>query len=408
MFPEHDKRDTLSSDAELQLIEVVGLVLASEVHASTVLGQPVNTDELREVQRSMLVGVIARLTTRLQQVLSASVPLGDSVLVAHYIHCFTSISKKFPSRSRVEVAPAFLRVCDLVGSVLTAMSAVEIVRQKCTAFLHRMITLLGPLLIPALGSLVPTLVHACSVSDADTVVQLCNQSMLEFGPRFLTVIEVVAFPLLDHLISFCAQMTNNNGGELLPPHVEVEYVRLVKLYSSFVLYLFSTDSFIILLTNTHQAQLSSVFNYLLQCLRNPTFVANKESRLAITRAVLAVFTEVTRKWKTSSSGQGFDDLNTIVIVKELVPFLLVSCVNGAYSIQDAQTIGVFADVGALLWTLSDARGAQALSFYLQSEVLDKAGWSTQRTHALVALLLGEPKAINIFKDDFKLIFKLHL
>jgi hypothetical protein len=125
-----------------------------------------------------------------------------------------------------------------------------------------------------------------------------------------------------------------------------------------------------------------------------------ESRVVLMRAAVGVLYEICKAWTDDDSEQ-VQQLINAVIIDDVLPHSLKSCVDGTLNAKDAQTLGLYADIGGLLWAVSVRKGVDATVQFLLSSA-SRLGWTLDRMQLLCTCLVGKP-SLTAFREEFKKI-----
>ena len=244
----------------------------------------------------------------------------------------------------------------------------------------------------ALSFALPILIQNVDVSDVEQVVQLFNLMLSELGEESLAVSQTIVFTLLDKLEVLAATI----AGEIIAPHIEVERLGIRKLYIAITYHIFSTGSKMALFCDRNVGRASEVYHKIAAYSKDAPF--SNETKIVLLRSSLGVLLEMCKAWQDGDAPL-VQQLNTTVLLNDVIPFLLQAPLDGALNVKDAQTQAVLADFGSLLWTLRDRMHAERFSAYLFN-VIQRSGWMNKGADALTSLLTSN-LPITAYRDEFK-------
>ena len=281
--------------------------------------------------------------------------------------------------------------------MLMTVVCMQAVRAKSVVFLHRMLTMLGVGSLNALSFALPILVQSSDVGDIEQVVQLFNLMLTDLGETCLSVSQSFLFILLDKL----EYLTISVAGETIAPHVEVECLGVRKLYISVIYHVFSTGSKMALFCDQNVRRVPEVYHKIAAYSKDAPF--SNETKIALLRSSLGVWLEVCKAWKDSDSPL-VQQLNTTVLLNDILPFLLRAPLDGSLNAKDAQTQTVLADLGGLLWTVRERMGAEVFSNYIFN-ILQCAGWTNRDSAETLNSLLTSNINFTAFREEFKKVIR---
>lgn len=280
------------------------------------------------------------------------------------------------------------------------MHCEQAVRAKVVVFLHRMLTMLGIGSLSAFSFALSILIQCSDVGDVEQVVQLFNLMLTELGEGCLSVSQSSLFTLLDKLEFLAA----SNSDETVAPHVEVERSSARKLYISVIYHTFSTGSTMALFGDQNVRRASEVYLKIAAYSKDAPF--SNETKIALLRSSLGVWLEICKAWRDSDAPP-VQQLNTTLLLNDVVPFLLQAPLDGSLNVKDAQTQAVLADLGGLLWTIRERMGAEVFSTYLFN-AFQRTGWmSRSNVDALISLLTSNVN-LTAYREEFKKVVRANL
>lgn len=255
-----------------------------------------------------------------------------------------------------------------------------------------MLTMFGVDALQGFSFALPVLIEESVVGDVEQVVQLFNLMLSELGTSSLSISQAFLFALLDKLESLAEPIP----GEMTAPHTEVERKGIRKLYISIVHHIFSTGSKITLFCDQNRHRAADVYCKLASYTKDIPF--STETKIVLLRSAIGVFQEICKTW-TDSEMPFAQQLNTAVVLNDVIPFLINAPVDGSLSVKDAQTQAVIAELGSLLWILKEKMGDDAFVAYL-APVLQRTAWTSSGAEALISQLRSN-LPMTTYREEFK-------
>lgn len=183
-----------------------------------------NWQAAAQQQQVVLQQTAAHLVGQLQEVLRS--PHMDryaeqlAAVAAHKISCLASLSKGHvysltagAGAGQVS-ADVFLHVTAVVAEASELLSIFASMRAKVFVFLHRMVSVLGPHLLPPLLGIATRLLQHSDGSDVEELVKVLNNVMLQHRAQTVTVIAPLLRPILSKISLLAAnfEMELSMGG----------------------------------------------------------------------------------------------------------------------------------------------------------------------------------------------------
>ena len=466
----------LTESAELHLLEAIGLITSSTYcywvgdgsddklnDEAAILAKCQLKEaeaQVQKRQRQQTLEEVARLISGHIHSLLAHPQLSSytdqiAALVAHKISCLSSLAKGHNYKSRAkhpdtafDAAVAFESASSAVVAAVHSIGHIAAVRGKCIIFHHRMIVCMGLRSLETLGHSVPLLIShsdsrnaSCNRETSSTIIseggneevlQLLNQSMLEFQDGAVQLIELCLTPALKKCWSLSTELENTAHvpfsqipsdpqqkvdasdlrvkTEVEAPHFQAERISLQKQSLVFLQHITTQQCDQALYSDRNSPILTAIFDdELLVGLQGGRGRISKQGGVPLRKAATSALTGLVKSWLSKPTPHPIPSSLSAALwsfLKEkAIPTILRSCTDGtSLDLKDANSLAFLVDVGTFFWTLSTPNcHPEELRSYL-SEALPALGWSHGASSALQNML-SAPSPLGTFKESFKKFMK---
>lgn len=183
--------------------------------------------------------------------------------LAMSLSAIAQLSKGWQSNPPIEVQTVLAAAVDICQSVLNALSASPIVRNRTAVLLQRMILCLGAGILPAMPSFFELLLSRCTLlEDVLDISQLMNQLSHKFKEKAGPVIDLSIVPFLHRVLAI--QLTNTRGSDCSvddspPPHLMIEQLSIRKHAFSTLQHITTNNMSAVLYSDKNISSLGDIF-----------------------------------------------------------------------------------------------------------------------------------------------------
>lgn len=432
----------LNDGAELYLLEAIGIM-------TSVLCHPPNP-ALKEQQRSLYSEMISHLRKQVHAICSHpdrnQYEAEFAVVLAHKASSFAALAKGHTTRSQPENVDILLDTANDLAAAINLFANHSAVRARGVIFMHRMIASVGSGILGPVQTILPNLVSAAEAKDTDIVVQLLNQCMIEFTDQILDVIDAAFASIFEKYKVLYSSMEQNYlvaqqsddtnaGGSYDGPQFDTERISMMKQFLLFVQHIVHYDcqSALTISQRGNMSFIQPLLQIITASLKgkiSSEFATQAQwedvsitSGIPLRKCGVCILTDLVKEWSTGATGIGPSSLARGAVPTELsqafvsllfdefLPCCLVICLHQtspqSLDLKDAQTLSLVQDVGVLLWTIANVRGAEEITSYLEQYASQSLGWPEDLTSRVV-YDLRQGDHLGTFKDNFKKVIKLQM
>lgn len=329
------------------------------------------------------------------------------------------------------------------------------VRDRGVVYFHRMLQVLGMKILGHVRDSYMCFITNADASDIETVVQLGNSLMVEFGSNATNFVDEVFAPTLDRIgylysdegtaASTAAAMAaqanvdrqNMNGESIVQaplPSLESTRIMLQRQYLGFLQHIASYNCHAALTSARNMGRLDNVFTSVIQGLNGGGDGISAQGGIPLRRAAISFLSELMKEWVISeeSEGQGTTiDIKTAsgapsgkpvlpppppqvsaaltsLLFETVLPQALTVCTGGTGLDMrgDVQSQGILVDTGVLISVLVGKRPRDTLE-YFRRVLLPGLGWHVNAVTPMLALL-DTKVPVGTFKESFKKLIRQNL
>ncbi len=428
------KRGPLSLDAELHLLEAIGIITSCNTSGYSNIS---DIEQEKEMQRLLVGEVVNALVSHITSALSHP-QLSfyvDSIsdIVAGKIASLVSVAKNHSYKQHQSCVVFFEQAASAVIQAINVLSSCENVRVKGCAYLHRLISVLGSGSISTVSVGLCGLLEHASCKDIEDIVGLLNQLLVAFEEKMIPTLEKFIPMVLDKVVQLNYLLEESiskysSGGNLIAgdtynigdpvdvveaPHVENDRCMLQKVYLVFLNHIIIHNCQSILYTSPTVAQyLENIFNNIMASLQGGLGKISVSNSIILRKNATIIMYHLYSTWGVDTVGG--DQTNIVpphiksayksFLHDQYIPNALRLCVdNVTLDMKDASTYIFVAEVGALLLTMYQKNPTETIS-YLQN-ILPVIGMPVVKCQILFEILMNTGITNVQFKDRFKKLIR---
>jgi len=450
----------LDPEAEVHLLEALSLLVCSAA-CDKKPPQPLAIDDevanrllaLLQELLSVLAAHIHRLCGLLadpQQLriqMPSVEPASAQRLLAHRIRGVASLARGCSHRSHSRLVEMFAAALQSIASALhphlsssssesESLLRVDEVRAKTVVLTHKSLLAVGPRCLqltigpqglPLLACHLRALLAHSGDSDVGAVAQLLNQALLEWEAAAAELVAGLLPAVLDRFDRATDTLTDNNraSNAALPPLAAQERAEFRRQQMALLQLVASQQcGGVFYCSDLHWRCLDTALQQLVLRSLSPPAADCADAGEALLllpqlRAALTVVSALCRAW-LGTSKPSIDTNNTSITVPQQVqdyfkgflwgraiPALLCSLRDArVINARDAASLGVLAEVAALLWTAIDCCPVVAELAEYFSRTASEAGWPALACERLVQQLsTASSVPLGTFKESFKQLMR---
>jgi exportin-T len=277
----------LSQDDTLNLFETIGLLLGKNG-----LGPTDQQMFLTRVITPHIRSIELILTERRQMLSQDSDTYGQSL--SSSIAAIACLSKGF-KQPAPEVQVVLMETLHISLSILDAVPASDLIRDKTFVLVQRLIQCLDEKVLPMMPKFLHLLIHYCTASDILDVSQLMNQLCIKFNGKAVEPLDANLLPFLQKCrylsVSVVTQQQQAAASEadMKAPHLRIEQLSIQKLSYAVLQHIVTHQATAILLTSNNLGNLGEI----MQTMSDGAI--NVEDPL-VKKTCLAFFRDLTDQW----------------------------------------------------------------------------------------------------------------
>lgn len=237
------KKSLISEQSEMYLCETVALLTSHFSSGPGASSSANGTELLRGIVDAQLSQMHLALCLFAEQ---PQLTEGLCAVVTRRMSALAGLTKGYSCRMNPSAVPVFEQSTTAVVAVAQRLAFQRGLRAKILVFLHRMVACIGERILPYEGQILPALLAAADATDADDVVQVLNQLMVEYGQDSLPVVDKLFLSVIDKYSSMSvalessstATVTTSSAVEtaagVVAPHLQSERLSLHRQYLLFL------------------------------------------------------------------------------------------------------------------------------------------------------------------------------
>lgn len=390
------KKSLISEQSEMYLCETVAL-LTSHFSYNQAQGQGQNSTGGSVTGTELLRGIVdAQLSQmHLALCLFAEQPQlteGLCAVVTRRMSALAGLTKGYNCKVNPSAVPVFEQSTTAVAAVAQRLSFQRGLRAKILVFLHRMVACIGDRILPYEEQILPSLLAAADATDADDVVQVLNQLMVEYGKDSLPVVDKLFLSVIDKYSAMSITLetsstatvtsgpnatTEHVAAGVVAPHLQSERLSLHRQYLLFLQHVACFNCAATLFNPAHLHRLEEIlYSVVLVGISGGSATSQSEDTSKINPSYLA---------STDSQDSAPVRKGALSIVNGLVSAWLLPAGTSTPASNVSSPGGTFSSGVAVLANPPPAEVAQAFRSYLLEQALPRAlysvsAWCTQPPH----------------------------
>lgn len=396
----------LNPTSELHLLDAIGIITSSSYSL---------TPELRQKQLQLLSDMIRVIMGQIDSVLSN--PLLSRYMeelaevISHKVNSFSNLARGHHYKERPESIELFGQASQAVVNSLQVLGAAQIVRNKSLMFAHRMIKCMGSQSMEVIHSIFGLLLTHSDLKDTEDVVQLLNQSILEYDAGSMSLIDSYLGKVINKFLTLFETFNALypcGDGIIEAPHVETERASLQRQYLGFI-YHVCTNSTVLLLSKPQQSIfLQGIFENIRFGLQGGRGKICTQLQIPIRKSAVGILVGLVKAWgNTIANKSEVSDISAELrqafysfLYDQAIPLILGSCTDRvSINLKDAATQGLLVEIASLLWTMHSLNPIETISYFRQ--LLVALGWPEEPARTFITLLSNANMPVGTFKDSFK-------
>jgi hypothetical protein len=167
-----------------------------------------------------------------------------SAVVTRRVAALAGLTRGYSYKGHPAAVPVFENATAGVVAVTQRLAFHRPLRAKILIYLHRMVGCLGPRVVSLAHQVLPTLLGQADASDADDVVQVLNQLMVEYQSECLLLVQDLLGVVADKYTALSAAIEQTStaqlpasataDGAIQAPHLHTERLNLHRQYLLFI------------------------------------------------------------------------------------------------------------------------------------------------------------------------------
>lgn len=203
------KKSPISEQSEMYLCETVALLTShfSAGFNNNDNGSSTGTELLRAIVDAQLSQMHTALCLFAEQ---PQLTEALCAVVTRRMSALAGLTKGFSCKANPAAVSVFEQATTAVVAVAQRLSFQRGLRAKILVFLHRMVSCIGERILPYEEQVLPALLAAADATDADDVVQVLNQLMVEYGRDALSVVDKLFLSVVDKYSALSATLESSS------------------------------------------------------------------------------------------------------------------------------------------------------------------------------------------------------
>lgn len=346
MLPENGHPPSLTTDDQLFLYEVAGVIITSSAFGP---------DKKLILMRNLIAPIIDKFnalypklcseTDEQRQVLFAEI-------IAHSIACTSRTSKAFHSQLTIKqcgVESCYTEALDVFLRALDVPHQHGIVHASVRQYLHRMVVCLEEAVLPYVPVAVEHLLKKSEARDLHKFMPLINQIISKFKKTIIRFLQAVFMPIVRTIDTVLKQPT-----EEADTQAAIDKQTLRRCYFQFLQCIAMNDCLEVI---SHQEQPS--FEEVLLSVVRATI---EEPDPVMIKTCFNILKRLIESW----GGNGGMPLFRDFIYKYVVPACFLAPLQKTFDLTDAQTVMALAEASTVLKSVYTKDGLNLIQF-LQTE-----------------------------------------
>jgi hypothetical protein len=167
-----------------------------------------------------------------------------SAVVTRRVAALAGLTRGYSYKGHPAAVPVFENATAGVVAVTQRLAFHRPLRAKILIYLHRMVGCLGPRVLSLAHQVLPTLLAQADAGDADDVVQVLNQLMVEYQSECLPLVQDLLGVVADKYTALSAAIEQTStaqvpasaagDGAIQAPHLHTERLNLHRQYLLFI------------------------------------------------------------------------------------------------------------------------------------------------------------------------------
>ncbi|PKU85889.1 exportin-T isoform X2 [Dendrobium catenatum] len=342
-------------------------------HAFEAIGLLIGVEEISpEKQSEYLAALLKPLYGQVEMLLidakaegleesSPKVMSSQQIIVA-----LNALSKGFSERtvtaSRPSIGLMFKQTLDILLQILVTFPNIKPLRNKVTSYLHRMVEILGTMVLPYLPMALNQLLVDSEPKDMVDFLVLINQVICKFGTSLESMLEEI-FPTIASRVFLIPASEPLPSGHGINTEEIRELQELQRISYAFIHVMVTHDLSSVLLAPNSRGYLDAIMQLLLL-----TSCSHKD--LLVRKMCVQIFVKLIKDWCSNDAGEekvpGF---RGFIINKFAPSCCLYSVLDKSFDFRDANTLILFGEIILAQKVMYEKFGDDFIAYFISNGLL---------------------------------------
>ncbi|KAG0451677.1 hypothetical protein HPP92_026306 [Vanilla planifolia] len=257
------------------------------------------------------------------------------------IVALNALSKGFSERTLTASRPAiglmFKQTLDVLLQILATFPNIKTLRTKVTSYLHRMVEILGIIVMPYLPMALNQMLLDCEPREMVDFFVLVNQLVCKFGTSLKSILEEI-FPTIASRVFMILSRNAFPSGPGSNNEEVRELQELQRISYSFIHIMVTHDLSSVFLTPNSQGYLDAIMQLLL-------ITSCNHKDVLVRKTCVQVFVKLIKDWCSKQNGEDkVPGFRTFIIEKFASSCCFYSVLDKSFEFRDANTLVLFGEI----------------------------------------------------------------
>ncbi|XP_058753409.1 exportin-T [Vicia villosa] len=281
-------------------------------------------------------------------------------VIQQIIVAINSLSKGFSERlvtaSRPAIGNMFKQTLDVLLHVLVIFPRVELLQNKVTSFIHRMVDTLGASVIPYLPKALEQLLAETEPKQMSGFLLLLNQSICKFNILVHDILEEIFPSVADRIFSVIPREGLPSGLDTVTEEIR-ELQELQRTLYTFLHVIATHDLSTVFISPKCKAYLDPVMQLLF-------YSSCNHKDVLIRKACVQIFIRLTKDWCAQPYEEKVPGFRSFVIETFATNCCLYSVLDRSFDFRDANTLLLFGEIVVAQKVMYDKFGDDFLIHFI--------------------------------------------
>ncbi|CAK8544999.1 unnamed protein product [Lathyrus sativus] len=281
-------------------------------------------------------------------------------VIQQIIMAINSLSKGFSERlvtaSRPAIGNMFKQTLDVLLHVLVIFPRVELLQNKVTSFIHRMVDTLGASVIPYLPKALEKLLAETEPKQMSGFLVLLNQLICKFNVLVRDILEEIFPSVADRIFSVIPREGLPSGLDTVTEEIR-ELQELQRTLYTFLHVITTHDLSTVFISPKCKAYLDPVMQLLF-------YSSCNHKDVLIRKACVQIFIRLTKDWCAQPYEEKVPGFRSFVIEMFATNCCLYSVLDRSFDFRDANTLVLFGEIVVAQKVMYDKFGDDFLVHFI--------------------------------------------